>query len=433
MSFADILQKLEDGSVRRLEAKVPSWAGVTLDVPASLNLQQCSGETAARYKASLLPSGARVADLTGGLGVDSWAFSLRASALWYNERDAVLLEAVKRNFAALGVSNAVFNGYDVGAADAAWLDALRAFAPDVIYLDPARRDAAGRKVFLLEDCSPDVVSLMPQLLSVAPLVMVKVSPMADITMLKRRLAPWLSELHVVGADGECKELLCLCRRAGDSDFTSQALSPKDFASLIPASRWDLQSPCTPRGRGAYPPAPPAISSDSTVLVLLAEDGFVYDSGGMDAGVASEDRGRPWPREWEGPAALAVGGMSEAKSFGGNFCEEQPESAERNLLFVPSAAMVKSGLGPGMCRMAYDEHLSHFGKFYQVIEDLPFASSVIKELGRKYPQAEVTARGVQISSEELRKKIRTKPGGPVHIFACQIDGGRRLLVCTLRTN
>ena len=422
MSFAEILKSLDDSASRRLASKVPSWAGVPLEVPASLNLQQCSGETAARYKASLVPSGARLADLTGGLGVDSWAFSLRSESVWYNERDAVLLEAVKRNFAALGVSNVVFNGYDVGDADGLWLDALRSFAPDIIYLDPARRDAAGRKVFLLEDCSPDVVALMPQLLSVAPLVMVKVSPMADITMLRRRLAPWLSELHVVGADGECKELLCLSRR----DAIASAGTEGPATSILAAAPLRLSN------AGPSSPSPAvnrvAVSRNSLVDIVLAEDGLMYDSGGTEAGVASEDRGRPWPREWEGPAPLGVGGMSEAKSFGGNFCVEQQESSDRDLLFVPSAAMVKSGLGPGMCRMAYDERLSHFGKFYQVIEELPFASSVIKELGRRYPQAEVTARGVQITSEQLRAKIKTKTGGPVHIFACVLNNERKILVC-----
>ncbi len=187
MSFADILEKIVRSGSDKLAAKLPSWAGLAIEVPASLNYQQCSSEATARYKASLVPEGARVADLTGGLGADSWAFSLRASAVWYNERDSVLLDAVKKNFAALGISNVVFNGYDISLEDSGWQDDLRAFPPDVIYLDPARRDFAGKKVFLLEDCSPDVVGLMPLLLGIAPLVMVKVSPMADITMLRRRL------------------------------------------------------------------------------------------------------------------------------------------------------------------------------------------------------------------------------------------------------
>ena len=338
--FASMLESMQADALRKLGVKVPSWQGLNLEIPASLNLQQCSGETAARYKASLIPEGARVADLTGGLGVDSWTISLRAEELWYNERDASLAAAVRRNFAVLGVKNAVFNSFDVAPDSAGWKDALAAFRPDVIYLDPARRDASGRKLFLLEDCSPDVVALTPMLLNLAPMVMVKVSPMADLTMLQRRLSGWLAELHVVGAEGECKELLCVCRQA--ASFTG---------------------------------------------VRLSEDGCVFS-----------------------------GARSVSSPVPSGF------------LFVPSPAMVKSRLGPAMGLLGYDAELAHFGKFYEVIENQPFASSVLRELGRRWPQAEVTAKGLPLSSEELRAKMRIKPGGPIHIFACDIDGGRRLLVC-----
>ena len=341
--FSDILRSLEERDARKLERKVPSWSGVSVEIPQSINFQQCSGEIAARYKASLVAPGARVADLTGGLGVDSWAFSQVASAVWYNERDAVLRDAVGRNFAALGVSNVAFNCFDISPDASDWQEALKAFAPDVIYLDPARRDASGRKVFLLEDCSPDVLALMPSLLFLAPAVMVKVSPMADITMLRRRLQGYLSEIHVVGADSECKELLCLC------------------------SRPEVQLAEAP--------------------VVLFENGSI-------------------------------------------FCAAKTEPEENEpLLFVPSAAMVKSGLGPGMCLMPFSEPLSHFGRFWQVIENLPFAASEIKTLRRRYPQADVTARGVPITSDQLRSKLHVTPGGPVHIFACSLASSRRLLICT----
>ncbi|MBR3075213.1 MAG: hypothetical protein IKH11_05615 [Bacteroidales bacterium] len=338
--FAGMLQAMQAEGLRKLSAKVPSWAGRELEIPASLNLQQCSGEIAARYKASLIPEGARVADLTGGLGVDSWAFSLKASAVWYNERDNVLCGAVERNFGLLSISNVLFNCYDIGAELSGWQEALSEFGPDVIYLDPARRGTAGRKLFLLEECSPDVVSLMPLLTGLAPTVMVKVSPMADITMLRRRLEAYLSHIHVIGTGGECKELLCVC--SSGASFSG---------------------------------------------VVLAENGQVFNPS----------------------------------------CVAEAETGQRDLLFVPSASMVKSGLGPGMGMMPYDGSLAHFGKYYQVIEDLPFASSVLKALGRRYPQAEVTAKGVGLSSEQLRTKIKTKPGGPVHIFACVLGGERRLII------
>ena len=185
--FADILESIWKKDRGKLESKIPAWAGVEIEVPSSLNFQQCSGQSAALYKASLISENCRVADLTGGLGVDSWAFASRAAALWYNDRDVALRSAVERNFARLGIGNVVFNGFEIDAASAGWQEELRAFRPDVVYLDPARRSDSGRKVFLLEECSPDVLTLMPLLLEIAPRVIIKVAPMADLTMLRRRL------------------------------------------------------------------------------------------------------------------------------------------------------------------------------------------------------------------------------------------------------
>ncbi len=460
--FSEMLRSMEAKERGKLEAKVPSWAGVEIEVPRAVNFQQCSSEGTARYKAGLLPCGGRVADLTGGLGVDGWAFSLRSSRVWFNERDAVLLDAVRGNFGALGVDNVEFHEFDISPEASDWKESLAAFGPDAVYLDPARRDAAGRKVFLLEECSPDAVALMPFLLTVSPLVVVKVSPMADITMLRRRLEPYLAEIHVVGSGGECKELLCLCRRDG---IARQPGSPEDRAA----------------------DAIPEPGREDGVLIRLAEDGFVFVPeegpsefpGGNHPPVApqgafsltgSRGHGRPrfpvsasaqpdltpetsaslhpsrcatlaGPSEFPGgnhPPVAPQGAFSLTGSRGHGrprFPESGPAETAAEvaaegamLLFVPSAAMTKSGLGPGICRMEYDEGLSHFGKFYEVLEELPFSSSAIKDLGRRYPKAEVTARGVPVSSEQLRARLKAAPGGPVHIFALGLSSLRLILVC-----
>ena len=460
--FSEMLRSLEAKERWKLDAKVPSWAGVEIEVPRAVNFQQCSSEGTARYKAGLLPCGGRVADLTGGLGVDGWAFSLRSSRVWFNERDAALLDAVRGNFGALGLENVEFHGFDISPEASDWKESLAAFGPDAVYLDPARRDAAGRKVFLLEECSPDAVALMPFLLTVSPLVMVKVSPMADITMLRRRLEPYLDEIHVIGSGGECKELLCLCRRGS---ITRRPGSPGDRAAD------SISEP----GR------------EDGVLIRLTEDGFVFVPeegpsefpGGNHPPVAPQGafsltgargHGQPLfpvsasaqpdltpetsaslhpsrcatlagPSEFPGgnhPPVAPQGAFSLTGSRGHGrprFPESDPaetaaETAAEGamLLFVPSAAMTKSGLGPGICRMGYDEGLSHFGKFYEVLEELPFSSSAIKDLGRRYPKAEVTARGVPVSSEQLRARLKTAPGGPVHIFALGLSSLRLILVC-----
>ena len=69
---------------RKLRTKVPEWYAVpSLVYPSRLSGEQCSSSETARYKAMVAaglgregtPSRLRVADLTGGMGVDAWAFS----------------------------------------------------------------------------------------------------------------------------------------------------------------------------------------------------------------------------------------------------------------------------------------------------------------------------------------------------------------------
>ena len=228
-SFADILQGLDSDRAQKVARKLPAWAAVDgLEIPSALSLEQCSSSATAAYKASLagqavstsgfaaaLPDPiepcpiSTILDLTGGLGVDSFAFSQVAERVVYFERNAELAAAAGRNFARLGAGNIEVRCEEVTPE-------TELPEADLIYADPARRDAAGRKVFLLEDCTPDILTLLPLLLRKAPAVLVKLSPMADLAMLAERLGPALREIHVVECDGEVKELLCLLLRDNPS-------------------------------------------------------------------------------------------------------------------------------------------------------------------------------------------------------------------------
>ena len=109
-SFADILAGLDDDRSRKVARKLPEWAALDarrraagldpLEFPSALSLEQCSSTATARYKAGLVGFDS-VLDLTGGLGVDSWAFSQVAERVVYFERDAELAAAAERNFARL--------------------------------------------------------------------------------------------------------------------------------------------------------------------------------------------------------------------------------------------------------------------------------------------------------------------------------------------
>ena len=343
---------------RKLRTKVPQWYAVPgLQYPFRLSGEQCSSEETAFYKAKVAGSyGRSVADLTGGLGVDSWAFAQVASAVLYNEMRPELAASAQANFAMLGITNVRVSCAELRPGGLQ--EILGDFAPDVLFLDPARRAQDGRKVFRLEDCQPDVLTLLPELLEACPHVLLKLSPMADITLVSRQLG-CVKEVHVVGADGECKELL-----------------------------------------------------------LLLECGYI---------------GQPRTFIYEKGAAMAT--------------DEAPEVTSApmgDLLFEPGKALLKAGAFDLPCRYGLEkleqhthlyrasarvEALQPFGKWFRILETVPLDKRSMKEVGRRYPKASVTARNIPMTSDELRKRMGVADGGTVHVFGVKSMAGNVLIVCT----
>jgi 16S rRNA G966 N2-methylase RsmD len=194
---------------RRLaKNKLPAWAAVEgVIYPVRLSMEQCSSETTAQYKASLV-QGTRLADLTGGFGIDCSYMSERFAHTTYVERNEELCRIAEHNFALLDKAVEVRQGQCEEI-----LDTLP--EQDWIFLDPARRDRGGNKVVALNDCEPDVCSLEPLLLQKSAHVMVKCSPMLDISQAIGQLRS-VTEVHVVAVAGECKELLFVLSRDKDS-------------------------------------------------------------------------------------------------------------------------------------------------------------------------------------------------------------------------
>ena len=195
-----------------LRKKVPSWSeNEDLLFPAHLSIEQCSSEAAAKYKADLL-EGQSFADLTGGLGIDTFFISQHFQQADYVERQVELCDMARHNLAVLNANVKVWN-----ETAEAYLNHCE--PKDCIFVDPARRDEYGRKTVSIADCTPDVAALQDLLLGKAEKVMIKLSPMLDISKALEELRH-VKEVHVVAVANECKELDVVLERGyqGEPQF-----------------------------------------------------------------------------------------------------------------------------------------------------------------------------------------------------------------------
>ena len=193
--------------------KLPSWAAVEgLVYPPHLSMEQCSGEAAARYKAGvarrLCGGRGRLVDITGGFGVDFAFMAGSFAEATYVERQERLCAVARHNLPLLGLPGA-------GVVCADGTEYLRSMEPAaMVYVDPARRDAAGGRTFAIGDCTPDVGALRSELLLKARWVMVKLSPMLDWRKAVADMGGSVREVHIVSVGGECKELLLVMGEGG---------------------------------------------------------------------------------------------------------------------------------------------------------------------------------------------------------------------------
>jgi len=204
--FSDVsIQELANQIVakQKAEHKLASWFRTQqIYYPSKINIEQTSSEHTANYKSNLV-NGASIIDITGGFGIDCFYFSKRFEAVTHCEINAELSTIVAHNFKQLKINNiTTFSG------DA--FDFLRSTKEkfDCIYIDPSRRDAVKGKVFLLQDCIPNVPENIDFLFSKTNQILIKTSPILDITSAINELK-FVKEVHVIAIHNEVKELLFL--------------------------------------------------------------------------------------------------------------------------------------------------------------------------------------------------------------------------------
>lgn len=199
-STAFILTQIQGRAIA--ERKIPTWAQQEdLVYPDKTAMEQCSSELTARFKSNLL-EGLKVADLTGGLGIDSYFISLKAKRLLYVEPNLNRYEMAHHNFNVLGVKNASF--YQSTAEE--FLSNPELSSLDCVYIDPSRRNENQNRVFMLKDMIPDLQMLIDYFKRLKVRMLIKLSPMLDIHSALKELE-CVKDIYIISVDDECKELL----------------------------------------------------------------------------------------------------------------------------------------------------------------------------------------------------------------------------------
>lgn len=162
--------------------------------------EQATSSEVADFHASLFGRRGRVLDMTAGMGMEAIAFAKLGCEVVAVDINEAAVMAGNRNAKVLGLKNLSFvRGNSV--------DYLKENSEpfSLIFIDPMRRNSE-RRFYALSDCSPDVTALTPLLRTHTSRVIVKASPMLDITTVIKQL-PHISRILIVSLKSECKEIL----------------------------------------------------------------------------------------------------------------------------------------------------------------------------------------------------------------------------------
>ena len=357
--------------------KLPTWSEVDdIVYPPHLNMEQCSSEQTARYKASLPPDpspkseGSSVfVDLTGGFGVDFYWLSRGFQHRCYIEQNEQLCAISSHNFEVLGLD------CTVNCCDAVTYLTMMPHA-DLIYMDPARRNEHGGRTYGIEDCTPNVLELLPVLMSKADRLMLKLSPMLDWRKAVDDLK-YVCEVHIVSVDNECKELVLMLSKGRTEGLRIVCVNGDSTFEFIPNLGTNNSQPGNKLfPTWEYPFNPRLVDSP---FYLYEPNASIMKAGCFD------EVGERYPVRQIAPNSHLFLSSDEIGDFPG-----------RRFQISSISSMNKQEL-----------------------------RTALKEIDR----ANISVRNFPMSAELLRKKLKLKDGGDIYIFATTMaDGAHRLFIC-----
>lgn len=341
--------------------KIPSWKELEgIWYPKHLSLEQCSSETTARYKANLL-QGESLTDLTGGFGIDCSFIASGFQSVTYVERQEELCEIAAHNFPILNLNHITVRNED-------GVTYLKAMSPvDCIFLDPARRNEHGGKTVAISDCEPDVAELEELLLSKANRIMVKLSPMLDLSLALKDLRH-TQEAHILSVNNECKELLLLLGQEVPTEVPIHCVNiatkgERKEQHFVFTREQELRSEC------AY---------TDTLKNYLYEPNLSLLKAGAFRCIATA-----YPVE---------------------------------------------KLHPNSHLYTSDILIADFpGRAFRIINQCSFNKKEIKSSLSDLKKANLTVRNFPATVAELRKRINLPEGGDTYLFASTLNNGQKILI------
>ena len=359
--------------------KLPLWTEVEGVVyPPHLNMEQCSSEQTARYKSQIAGKGESMVDLTGGLGIDFYWMSQGFSQRTYVEQNELLCAIAQENFRTLR------HDCRVCCCDTAtYLTELSHVS--LAFLDPARRNEHGGRTYGIEDCTPNILELLPLLVQKADRILFKLSPMldwrkavSDLEKASPNGAFKVAEVHIVSVDNECKELLLLLDKEQTDGLRVVCVNGASSFTFLPSvGMFSSQA-----GNNLFP---------------VWE--YLTDSDLADS-----------------PLNLYEPNASIMKA--GCFAELEAQ-------FPVQQISVNSHLF-----LSSDEINDFPGRKFKI---LSISSMNKQEIKKKFSEslvsmesANIAVRNFPMSAEQLRKKLKLKDGGDTYIFATTLASGEHKL-------
>lgn len=332
--------------------------------PSLAVAEMATSDAIARLHTDLIAAGSNVLDMTFGLGIDAFHFASKAAHVTALEYNHDTYMTGKANIQALGIQNlSLIEGDSIS-----WLkDNNRCF--DIIFIDPARRDNAGRH-FALKDCLPDIIPIMPLLLSRSRRLIVKASPMLDIkkTIEESGIS---CDIMTIGTVKECKELVLVID------------NHEGYAENQPSR---LSTSCLTVGQEPFRFTPEEELQAVPAYALPEKGGFLLE---------------PYP------AVMKGGGMK-----------------------LLSARYDVDRLHPNTNLFTTRSLPTSFpGEYFSILEVLPFDKKTVKRFSANYPHINVAVRNFPLSAPQLAAKLKIREGGNCMAFGTTGPDGQKLLVIT----